>query len=198
MDTIKIANQLLLSAHFVGLIGLLVCLLQLYWQIPRIFLPALGGWSSFRLTRLLGMLTRAGWLTWLSGLALMMGRSGSISQSDMLPVYRDKLILVFLLSLSAMGLEMIVRRGYMAREGGMGFVRGIADGLWMRFAMALSLSMTSALVYLLVGYLTGSYTSAMMVLTGTVVGCLCLGFFLLVDDRWLNGYSRLTASRSGN
>ena len=198
MDTIKIVNQLLLTAHFVGLISLFVCLLLLFWQIPRIFLPALGGWSSFRLTRLLGMLTRAGWLTWLSGLALMMGRSGAISQSAMLPVYRDKLILVFLLSLSAMGLEMIVRRGYMAREGDVGFVHGVVDGLWMRFSMALSLSMASALVYLLVGYLTGSYATAMMVLTGTAVGCLCLGFFLLLDDRWLNGFSRLTSSRSGS
>ena len=197
MNTITIVNQLLLSAHLVGLIGSLVCLVLLYWNIPRVFLPSLGGWSSFRLTRLLGMLTRSCWLTWLSGLALMMVGTGSVSQTFMMPVYRDKLLLLFLLSISGVGLELLVRRAYMARESDVYFIRGVADGLWIRFALALSLAVFCALVYLLFGYVTGSYATAMMTLVGVLAGCLGLAFFLLIDDRWLNGYTSLTSSRFG-
>jgi hypothetical protein len=177
--------------------GLLACLLVLYWQLPRLFLPALGGWSSFRLTRLLGLLTRFSWLTWLSGIALMVDAAGSMAAEVVSTVYRDKLVFVFLLSISGMGLDLLVRRAFLAREGGVDLILGVADGLWMRFALGLSFAGFSAMGYFVYAYVTGIYSSGMMAFVATLAGCTVCAVFLLLDDRWLNGCARLTRARPG-
>ncbi len=197
MNTIEIIGFLLRAAHLVGLAGTLVCLPLLYWQVPRVFLPSLGGWSSFRINRLLGLLHRFLWLTWLSGIALLMSSLPATGDHMLVPLVRDKMTLLFLLSLSGMGLDLVLRRAYMASEGGAMFVRGALDGIWMRFALALSIATFCALAYMLVSWVSGDYAPAMAQLVGIVAGSLLFATMLMLNDRWLNGSTRLTRARHG-
>lgn len=165
--------------------GMLVCLLIVHAQLPRMFLPGLGGWSSFRVTRLQGLLQRFLWLTWLTGMALLINVDPSVYERGS-PVLRDKLLLLFLLSASTLGLDLVQRHAFMAREGGARFLRGPRDGLLIRLSLAVSLAAFAGAIYLLYGYMVGAYRPGLMLLIVGAGFAVTFGPLLLLDDRWIN------------
>lgn len=176
--------------------GMLVCLFIVYIQLPRIFLPGLGGWSSFRVTRLQGLLQRFLWLTWLTGIALMMSvDSAVLAQGDV--VLRDKLLLLFLLSASTLGLDLVMRHAFMAREGGVTFLRGVRDGLMIRLSLAVSLTAFAGALYLLYGYMTGEYRPGITLLIGSIGFPTSFALLLALDDRWVNFNVQSAGERKG-
>lgn len=190
---ISMVYYLTFAGHLVGVAGCLVCLVLFYWQLVRLFAAKGDSRSNFRLTRLLVLVQRFLWVAWLSGVSIYMSRyleTGLWLQS---PLMADKLVLLFLLSLSTIGLDRLRVRWLLAREGHEKIFDSVAVSVVLRVSVALSTSSVCTAGYMVYCMATGHYSHGQAVLILLRSFCVILALVIVFNDQWIE--QRPTAGR---
>ncbi len=186
MDSLSIITFITHSAHLIGFIGCVICLLFFYVQLMCLFIPGIGVWNGFRLSRLLGLAQRFLWLLWLTGISLLISQhtSGEISFRN--PILASKLLILLTLSISTIGLDGIVRRLFYSVEGARKLFVTHREAHFLKFSLAMSFASWGAMIFVAYCYFVGAYSHGMLVITSITLFSLTLALMLPVNDRWIN------------
>ena len=177
------------AGHLLGLAGVMVCLLLLYYQIFQIFLPRPEQWRSYKISRLLMLVQRFLWLTWLCGVSLLMTANMYGSGWKSSNILFDKVIVLFLLSLTTLGIDLLVKRLFNSLQGGNKVFSSPLDAIGFKFCFAASISLWFATLYLIYCYGRQLYTPGIAVLLASGTFIVVFSILLSLNNRWLNTVS---------
>ena len=186
MNTSPVFVFITQSGHLIGLLGVVVCLALLYYQIFRVFSPRPGNWRSYRISRLLLLVQRFLWLTWLCGISLLMTANIFGPQWQQSHILFDKLFALFLLSLTTVGLDFLVRRLFSAYQGGKPVISGWREGVLFKVCFALSIAVWTVILFMAWSYTTDNYSSGLAIVSGLSAFVVVVCLLLAVSNKWLN------------
>lgn len=189
MDSLSVITFITLAGHLIGFVGCIVCLLYFYVQLCCLFIPAIGVWNGFRISRMIGLVQRFLWLVWLTGVSLLIAMHVEEAGSFRSPLMAAKLILMLGLSLSTIGLDHIVRRLFVSVEGTRKMLVTHREANFLKLSLALSVACWGATVFVAYTYFTGLYSHGLLSLIGVILFAVVLAFLLPINNRWLNAMS---------
>ncbi len=186
MDSLSILIFITRAAHLIGYIGCVVCLLFFYVQVVCLFVPSVGFWNGFRLTRLLGLIQRFLWIIWLTGISMLISQHNAEAESFQSPLIASKIVILLVLSISTIGLDSLVRRLFYSVEGARKLFVTHREAHFIKFSLAASFACWGAVLFLAFCYFIGSYSHGMLILFGVLLFSLTLAFLLQMNNRWIN------------
>jgi len=189
MDSLSVVVFITHAGHLIGFIGAVVCLLVFYIQLLCLFIPSIGIWNGYRISRLLGLVQRFLWLIWLTGISLLITQNEAEVGSFRSPLMGAKLLVLLGLSVSTIGLDGIVRRLFISVEGVRKMLATHREANFLKMSVALSVASWGATIFVAYCYFTGLYSHGLLGLIAVVLFALVLAFLLPVNDRWLNSMS---------
>ena len=98
----------------------------------------------------------------------------------------DKFFVLFLLSLSTVGLDFMIRRLFAAYQGGQPVIADWKQGLVFKFCFSLSVAVWTVILFMGWSYASGVYSTGQVVLSGLGSFVVILSILLAVSNRWLN------------
>lgn len=190
MSTSSVILFISKSGHLIGLAGVTICLLFFYLQVVKLFVPGLGGWRAFRIERLFRLAQRFLWLSWLTGLSLIVALHPSSPAVTEVSILGNKLIIMLMLSFSTIGLDGLVKRLFLSIEGGREFITKLNQSIWFKVSFALSVSGWVSTIYLSFCYYQQQYSPEWIWLIALMVFSVVFALLISINDRWINLRSR--------
>ncbi len=186
MDFLSVIAFITHAAHLIGYVGCVICLLIFYIQILCLFIPGVGIWNGYRISRLLALVQRFLWLIWLTGLSLMISANAESEGDFRSPLMASKLVTLFVLTVSTIGLNGIVRRLFYSVEGARKLFATHREANFLKLAVAVSTGGWAAMVLIAYAYFVGSYSHGVLGVASILVRCIVLACLLPINDRWIN------------